>query len=441
MLPEGEQPADVAVTSGVVSAVSPHGALSAAQLIDVGDLVVMPGLVDAHVHVNQPGRTDWEGFHTATRAAAAGGITTLVDMPLNSIPPTCSLEALQAKQGEAAEEAWVDVAFWGGVVPGNLDRLEELVAAGVCGFKAFLIDSGVPEFPPVEPPQVAEVLSHLASWDVPLLVHAELEAPMAEAQRRFANADSRLRRRYASYLASRPAEGEDRAVGLVIRLAEQVGAWAHLLHLASGSAVEMVRAARSRGVRITAETCPHYLTVSAEDIPDGATAFKCAPPIRESHHREALWSGLADGSVGMVVSDHSPAPPEVKALESGDFGRAWGGISSLQLRLPLVWSEARRRGHTREELARWLCDAPAQLAGLGSRKGRIAVGCDADLVIWDPDGAFTVDPAGLQHRHPVSPYAGRVLSGEVRTTILRGEVVFEDPDRFQRRGRLLERGR
>lgn len=441
MLPAGEQPADVAITAGVVSAVSPYGTLGAARTLDVGDLVVMPGLVDAHVHVNQPGRTDWEGFRTATRAAAAGGVTTLVDMPLNSVPPTCSREALQAKQGEAAEEAWVDVAFWGGVVPGSLDRLEELVEAGVCGFKAFLIDSGVPEFPPVEPPQLAEVLSQLAPWGVPLLVHAEMEAPMAEAQRRFANTNPRLRRRYASYLASRPAEGEDRAVGLVIRLAEQVGGWAHVLHLASGSAVEMVRAARSRGVNITAETCPHYLTVSAEEIPDGATTFKCAPPIRESHHREALWSGLADGTVGMVVSDHSPAPPEVKALDSGDFGEAWGGISSLQLRLPLVWSEARRRGHTREELARWLCDAPARLAGLGSRKGRIEVGCDADLVVWDPESVFTVDPAGLQHRHPVSPYAGRVLSGEVRTTILRGEAVFEHPNRFQRRGRLLERDR
>lgn len=441
MLPEGERPADVAVAGGVISAVSPHGALGADRVVDVGNLVVMPGLVDAHVHVNQPGRTHWEGFRTATRAAAAGGVTTIVDMPLNSIPPTCSLEALQAKQVEAAEEAVVDVAFWGGVVPGNHDRLEELVAAGVCGFKAFLIDSGVPEFPPVDPPYLGEVLAKLASWGVPLLVHAELAGPMAEAQRRFAHADPRRRRSYAAYLASRPAEGEDRAVGLVIRLAEQSGAWAHVLHLASGSAVEMVRAAHSRGVRVTAETCPHYLTVSAEDIPDGATAFKCAPPIRESHHREALWSGLGDATVGMVVSDHSPAPPEVKALESGDFGEAWGGISSLQLRLPLVWSEARRRGHTREELARWLCDAPARLAGLGGRKGRIAVGCDADLVVWDPDAAFTVDPAGLQHRHPVSPYAGRVLSGEVRATLLRGEVVFEHPDRFRRRGRLLERDR
>jgi allantoinase len=438
-LDDGIRPASVRIEGGRIVSIDdahddgPDGgrvdttvaaSVNGVSVIDAGDLVVLPGLVDSHVHVNEPGRTEWEGFAAATRAAAAGGTTTIVDMPLNSIPPTVTVAALDTKREAARGRCLVDVAFWGGLVPGHLDDLEPLAAAGVCGFKAFMVDSGVDEFPPAGAALLREALDRLATLDRPLLVHAELEAPMADAARRFAARSPADRRRYASYLASRPHESEDEAVRLVAELARATGAHVHVVHLASGPAVGIVEDARADGVVLTAETCPHYLTLSADDVPDGATAFKCCPPIREVEHRKALWEGLASGGIEMIVSDHSPAPPELKAIGTGDFGDCWGGISSLQLRLPLVWSEARGRGFGLERLAEWLATAPARLAGIDDRKGRIAVGLDGDLVVFDPDGTWTVDPARLEHRHAVSPYAGRTLSGRVVQTILRGRVVF-----------------
>ncbi len=420
-----EGPAAMHIGGGsIVAITAPDQPSAGAEVWDVGDLVVMAGLVDSHVHVNEPGRTEWEGFATATRAAAAGGVTTIVDMPLNSIPPTVSAQALIRKQEAAAGSCAVDVGFWGGIVPGSEEHILSLVEAGVCGFKVFLIDSGVPEFPPLGAAELARVLPLLAELDSPLLVHAELEAPMVSAARRFARLDPAERRHYRHYLESRPPAGEEEAVAMVGELGRRAGGAVHILHLAAASVVPSLQALRAAGARLTAETCPHYLTLAAEEIESGSTSHKCAPPIRTAEHRDGLWAGLADGSIQMVVSDHSPAPPELKATASGDFGEAWGGISSLQLRLPLVWTEGRRRGHGRPALARWLAEEPARLAGLDHRKGFLRPGADADLVIWDPDAEFDVDPHRLHHRHPVSPYADRKLAGVVEATILRGRVVY-----------------
>ncbi len=441
VLPDGERPAAIVIEDGRIAAVVPPGREPAGVARDDhGEAVIMPGLVDSHVHVNEPGRTEWEGFATATAAAAAGGVTTIVDMPLNSIPPTVSVAALEEKRAAARGQCHVDVAFWGGVVPGNDADRAPLAEAGVCGFKAFLIDSGVPEFPPVEPDTVEAALTTLARLGLPLIVHAELAGPMAAAQQRFAGLAPEQRRAYKAYLASRPEEGEVAAVVEVARLAAATGGAVHVLHLSAAGALAELRRAHAEGVRITAETCPHYLAFSAEDVPDGATAFKCAPPIRDAANRERLWAGLEAGTISMIVSDHSPAPAEVKSLGTGDFGTAWGGISSLQLRLPAVWEQARRRGDGLGDLARWLASAPADLAGLAGRKGAIVAGADADLVVWDPDASFTVEAGDLRHRHPVTPYAGTRLHGMVLATYVRGEKVYEG-GRLQgeRVGRLLRR--
>lgn len=355
---------------------------------DFGDLVVIPGLVDTHVHVNDPGRTAWEGFASATRAALAGGTTTLVDMPLNSIPPTTTVAALEAKRAAAANRISVDVAFWGGVVPGSEDSIEPLIAEGVCGFKAFLTDSGVPEFPPVKIGSLRGL-----SLPVPLAIHAETD--------RYLTAPGPT---YAEYLASRPPEAEAEAISELGSLDSPV----HVLHLSSAQGVEAVVA---KG--FSAETCPHYLTFSASDVT--GTEFKCAPPIREREHREALWEGLSSGAIAMIVSDHSPAPP---VLKKGDFATAWGGISSVQLRLPVVWTGAIDRGIGMEELAEWLALAPAKLAGLADRKGSIEPGKDADFVVFDPDGATRVRGAELYHRHPLTPYEGMRLRGRVVEAVL-----------------------
>jgi allantoinase len=422
-----EQARSIGVAGGRIVAVEPPGSLTRARrLIQLGpDVVLLPGLVDSHVHICEPGNTEWEGFATATRAAAAGGITALVDMPLDSVPTTVSVRALGAKRAAAEGRCHVDVGFWAGVVPGNLGELVPLHEAGVLGFKCFLADSGSDDFPPVSVGQMERALSVMRGLGSPLLIHAE----SAEAAAAIGEASGR---RYAGYLASRPRGVENLAVAQVIEAARRTGGRAHIVHLSSSDALPMIASARREGVRVTVETCPHYLALTAEEIADGETAFKCSPPIREAANRELLWQGLRDGVLDLVVSDHSPSTATMKDLGRGDFGAAWGGISSLQLGLPVVWTQARGRGFSLGDVANWMAQQPARLAGL-RRKGRIAPGYDADFCVFAPDESFTVDPARLHHRHPVTPYAGHRLRGVVRGTFLRGEPAGAAPPR----GRLL----
>ncbi|MGH3326611.1 MAG: allantoinase AllB [Streptomycetales bacterium] len=443
--PQGERPAAVAVSGGRIVAVEDYEAgLAAAHSVDLAEgEALLPGLVDTHVHINEPGRTAWEGFQAATRAAAAGGVTALVDMPLNSIPPTVDVPTLEAKRRAARGRCLVDVGFWGGAVPGNLAALRALHDAGVTGFKCFLVPSGVDEFPHLDAPGLEAALRELHRFDGLMVVHAEDPGALTHAPpSRGAS--------YRDFLASRPRAAENVAVDRVIEAARRTGARVHILHLSSAEALPAVAAARRDGVRVSVETCPHYLVFTAEEIPDGATAFKCCPPIRESGNRELLWRGLADGVIDAVVSDHSPCPPALKGLAdgdlrggagrgSGDFGAAWGGIASLQLGLPAVWTQARARGHPLSEVARWMTERPAALAGLPG-KGRIAPGYDADFVAFAPDEAQVVDPYRLHHRHPVTPYAGRRLTGVVRGTWLRGERIRGDANAAGPGGRLLTRG-
>jgi allantoinase len=433
VLPAGTRAAAVAVSGPSIAAIASYGErLDAARDVDLGDLPLLPGLVDTHVHVNEPGRTEWEGFATATRAAAAGGVTTICDMPLNSVPPTTSVAALRDKRAAAAGKCWVDVAFWGGAVPGNADSLLPLHQAGVVGFKCFLLDSGVPEFPPLAVAELRSVLGSLAAMDALLVVHAEDGSQVSAVSGRD----------FGSFVASRPPVAERRAIEKVIAGAAATRARAHIVHLSAAECVAMIAGAKAAGIRLSAETCPHYLFFTSEEVPDGATEFKCCPPIRSAVNREALWRGLEAGVIECVVSDHSPCPPELKSPGSGDFGAAWGGIASLQIGLSAVWTAARRRGGTLDQVARWMAAAPAALAGL-SAKGRVAVGYDADLVAFDPEESFVVDPARLEQRHPVTPYAGRTLTGRVRQAWLRGTSLLGAdsgaPD-GEPAGRLLNRG-
>lgn len=425
VLPDGMRPAEIAVDEGRISSISlgtPGTSGTRGTLIDAGSAVVMPGLVDSHVHINDPGRSDWEGFETATRSAAAGGITTLVDMPLNSIPATTTVAGLEAKRQASVGHCHVDVGFWGGVVPGNAADIEPLARAGVLGFKCFLSPSGVDEFGHVSEADLREAMPIIARTGLPLLVHAEWPALLREPDPK---ADPRS---YATWLDSRPTTAEQAAIDLMIELSSKTGARVHIVHLASADALSSIGGARAKGVPITVETCPHYLTFAAEDVADGDTALKCAPPIREGEHRERLWHALAAGHIDLVATDHSPAPSALKHIEDGNFIKAWGGIASLQISLPIVWTGARQRGLTIDRLAQWMSAAPAKLAGLDARKGAIAVGRDADLVIVDPDREMTVDASRLYHRHAVTPYDGARLRGVVMATMLRGEIVFEHGD-------------
>jgi allantoinase len=422
--PDGERAAAVHTGGGRITAVTAFDDAPGSAVTLADDEVLLPGLVDSHVHVNEPGRTEWEGFATATAAAVAGGVTTVVDMPLNSVPPTVDVEALHVKRAAAEAQVSADVAFWGGAVPGNADRLRPLHDAGVVGFKCFLLDSGVPEFPPLDDAGLRAALTELATFDGLLVAHAEDPDVIAAAPQPGG-------RGYAGFLASRPPAAEETAIGRLVDAARDTGARVHVVHLADADALPLLRAARADGVRITVETCPHYLTFAAEEVPDGATPFKCCPPIRERRHREALWQALADGDVDLVVSDHSPCTPDLKRLEEGDFGAAWGGIASLQVALPAVWTGARARGIPLTSVVGWMAAAPARLAGL-PRKGALAVGMDADLVAFAPEARWTVGE--LRHRNPVTPYAGRELHGVVRATWLRGEPAGGA------RGRLLRRG-
>lgn len=407
VFPDGERAASIHIEDGKIVAVSgyPGGAG-----VDLGDTALLPGLVDTHVHVNEPGRTEWEGFASATRAAAAGGVTTIVDMPLNSLPPTVNAEALAVKQAAAAGQCHVDVGFWGGAIPGNAADLPGLHEAGVFGFKAFLADSGVPEFPPVDADQLAAAVTAV---DTLFVVHAE------DPDHLRPHASSAA---YTDFLASRPQEAEHAAVATAIAVARRTGRRVHILHLSAASALPLIAQARADGIRVTAETCPHYLTLDPALIPDGATEFKCCPPIRDAENADRLWEALADGLITCVVSDHSPCTPDLKRRDTGDFAAAWGGIASVQLGLPVIWTAARDRGHSLADVVKWMARRPADLVGLRN-KGRIEVGADADLVAFDPDEEFVVDVSALHHRNPVTPYAGGRLRGVVRTTWLRGRTV------------------
>lgn len=423
VLPEGVRPATVWIDGERIVRIGPHdvtvpGAIAAD---DLGGLVIMPGLVDSHVHVNEPGRTEWEGFETATRAAAAGGVTTIVDMPLNSIPATTSVDALHEKARALEGKCTVDVGLWGGAVPGNAGVLADMVREGALGFKCFMVDSGVPEFGHVSLSDLDLAMRALASLDAPLLVHAELPGPIEEAARAAKITDARS---YLRYLQSRPRSAEDQAIEAVVNASKKTGARSHIVHLSSASAVETLQRARAQGVRISAETTPHYLALFSEAIPDGATAFKCAPPIREDANRAGLWGGLGNGTIDMVVTDHSPCTPELKKMDVGDFDGAWGGIASLQLGLSITWTEACTRGVDLATLARWMCTAPAQLAGL-KNKGALVQGSDADLCIFDPEATYTVMTEQLYDRNKVTPYLGRTLRGRVHGTYVRGSHVFD----------------
>jgi len=418
LTPDGIRAAAVHIEGGRIVHVggATETAPASGDVIDAGDLVVMPGLVDTHVHVNEPGRTDWEGFETATRAAAAGGVTTLLDMPLNSIPSTTTVSALHEKAGAATGRIWVDVGFIGGVVPGNASEIEPLCDAGVRAFKCFLSPSGVDEFPSVTESDLRIALPILARRGVPLMVHAELPSLLRDGP-------AGGSRSYGAYLASRPPEAEIEAIRLLVALSEEHRVRLHVVHVSSARSAALIREARSRDVPISAETCPHYLTFAAEEIPDGATEYKCAPPIRGRDKRDALWRALIAGDIQLVASDHSPCPPALKGSD-GNFFSAWGGIASLQLSLPAVWTGARERGIALPRVASWMCERTAALAGLARRKGAIAAGFDADLVVWNPDERFRVEPAALRHRHHVTPYAGRDLYGVVQETYVGGRCVF-----------------
>jgi allantoinase len=423
VLPSGVGPASVHIRDGVITTTLGYNDVPAGvEIFDAGELVVMPGLVDSHVHINEPGRTEWEGFETATRAAAAGGVTTLMEMPLNSIPPSTTVAALHQKFEAARGKLYVDVGFWGGVVPGNTPELVGLYGAGVFGFKCFLVPSGVEEFPHVDETHLRLALTELAPLGTVLLVHSELPGPIEAAAEQVAGQPAQ---RYSTWLRARPRQAENEAIALVVRLSREYSVRVHIVHVSSSDALAILREAKEDGVYVTAETCPHYLVFAAEEIPDGATEFKCAPPIRERENAEKLWAGLGEGVLDLVATDHSPAPPEMKCRDSGDFLRAWGGIASLQVSLPVMWTALRERGFSLQHLVQWMCRGPAALAGLGRRKGNLAEGFDADVVVWDPDAKFRVEPGVLQHRHKLTPYAGRELSGVVQATFVRGKQVYD----------------
>ncbi len=412
--PQGIRSASIVVEDGKILSVQDE-IESGAHVLDFGERCILPGLVDTHVHINEPGRTDWEGFRTATRAAAAGGYTTLVDMPLNSIPATTSVAGLNAKRAAAKGQCQTDYAFWGGLVEENKTAIKALAQAGVKGFKCFLAPSGVDEFTMVSPGTLRRAAPIIRKTGLPLLAHAELLCPIEASPGDW--------REYQTYLASRPDEFELAAIRLLIDVARESECRIHIVHLSSAEALPILRAARAEGLRITVETCPHYLHFASENIPDGQTLFKCAPPIRSRENRDELWEALRAGDIDLIATDHSPCPPEMK---SGNFAQAWGGIASLSLALPIIWTEARMRGFTLNNIARWMTEQPAKLAGISGIKGEIARGFDADFVIFDPDASFKVTPDRLHYRHPVSAYMGEELRGVVHETFLRGEPVYSN---------------
>lgn len=419
--PDGVRPATLFLENGRISAILPHDAdVASATVVDVGNSAILPGVVDPHVHINEPGRTDWEGFNTATSAALAGGLTTLVDMPLNSAPVTTSVANLEIKRAATQGQLHTNVGFWGGVVPGNAYEIEPMIAAGVLGFKAFLTHSGIDDFPNALESDLRQVMPILARHGLPLLVHCELSVE----DHAWKQNDHRS---YPNYLASRPKEWEDEAIAMMIRLCEEFNCPVHIVHLSSANSIVPIAAAKAKGLPLTVETGQHYLYFNAEDIADGQTQFKCAPPIREKANNDQLWAALQSGIIDFVATDHSPAPPDLKQMTSGDFTTAWGGIASLQFALPVLWTAARQRGATLPDLVRWLSANPAKLIGLSNCKGQIAVGFDADLLVLDDEKTFVVQEDMILHKHKVSPYICQELAGVVEMTFLRGQQVYQRP--------------
>jgi allantoinase len=423
-VPHGVRPGAILVDGERIRDVVAHDEVPAEAIReDFGNTALLPGLVDSHVHINEPGRTEWEGFHTATRAAAAGGYTMLVDMPLNCVPATTTVSALEAKRLAAKGKCRVDWGAWGGLVNNNQTQIPAMARAGVLGFKCFLVHPGVEEFTMVREQVLREALPLIADAGLPLLVHAELPGPIDVATQGLHNADWT---RYDTYLQSRPDEAEEAAIGLMLLLCREYGFRLHIVHLATGTALEMLRSAREEGLPVTVESCPHYLHLEAEQIADGSTRHKCAPPVRGHENREQLWQGLRDGVIDMVVSDHSPCPPAMKCMNEGNFQTAWGGIAGLSMALPVMWTEAEQRGFWLTDITRWMAERPAQLAGCAASKGRIAAGWDADFVVFDPLAEFTVTANRLHHRHAISPYVGERLRGVVKRCYLRGQLIFQD---------------
>lgn len=414
---DGRRACVIAIEDGKITALLDPADVPAGSVIDYGELMISPGLIDPHVHINEPGRTEWEGFETATRAAAAGGVTTLVDMPLNSSPVTTTPEALRSKISAAEGKLHVDCGFHAGVVPSNAQSLQPLLEEGVRGVKAFLVHSGIDDFPEVAEEDLRTAMPAIARAGLPLLVHAELAGPAVHPQ---------ATRKYGEYLASRPRQWEDDAIAMMIALCKEFGCRVHIVHLSSSNSIAQLRDARNAGLPISVETCPHYLFFAAEDIPDGATDFKCAPPVRERSNNELLWQALEEGVIDMIASDHSPCPPAMKNAEAGDFMSAWGGVASLQFGLSIIWTLCRRRGISPEQMSKWMSEKTAQLAGLEGRKGLIAPGYDADLVVWNPDKSFVVNESIIHHRHKITPYTGQELTGQVHATWIRGQKVYEE---------------
>ena len=416
----------VEVKDELIYAIHPHGQVLSCPVQDHNSHVIMPGLVDSHVHINEPGRTEWEGFNTATQAAAAGGITALVDMPLNCIPVTTTKAAFQEKLNAVDDKLWVDCGFWGGVIPQNIDDLDELLHAGVLGVKSFLIDSGIEEFPNVTAKDIRAAMPILAKHDVPYLIHAELDCGSYN--------DVEITKKYNSFLESRPKSWENDAISLMVDMARESkgkgdNCKVHIVHLSSDEALDTIAQAKSEGLRFTAETCPHYLTIASEDIPDGKTLFKCCPPIRENQNREHLWQAITDGRLSFIVSDHSPCTPELKHIDTGDIEKAWGGISALQFGISLIWTEAKNRGFTLVDITRLMSTETAKFAGLDSIKGAIKVGNHADFLVFDPDFEFIITNEMIKHRHNITPYAGRKVTGQVQHTFVRGYHVYQQ-DKF-----------
>jgi allantoinase len=422
--PQGTRPGALLVEDEKIRAICNPSEIPADAVVhDCGDDALLPGLVDTHVHINQPGRTEWEGFRTGTRAAAAGGYTTLVDMPLNCLPETTTVDALEQKRSAAQDKCFIDWAPWGGAVADNQQHILPLARAGVLGFKCFLIYPGCDGFTMIDQQQLEAALPFITESRLPLLVHAELAGPIDAATQSLHDADWR---RYATYLASRPDQAELEAIRLMIRLCRQYGFRLHIVHLSTALALDELRAARAEGLPVTVETCPHYLHFAAEEIANGATLLKCAPPIRGKENQQQLWSGLRDGIIDMIATDHSPCPPAMKGEEPGRFDLAWGGIASLSVALSVIHTECRQRGFTLDEIVRWMSSAPATLAGMGHRAGALTSGREANFIIFDSEAEFTVTPDRLHYRHPISPYLNQTLRGTVIATYLRGEAVYRE---------------